>query len=276
MFSPDGKSICVGSDTGGIVLLESDEPAIGEETRRSANSANRLVEELYEKHDLYEDVISKLRDDDTIGDSARRRALQIATARLKQDAWKLYWQSWPVVNSPDHNEMAYREALDKLEKAVSLELVRRFISWLGAAQYRLGAYEDALATFARVRKMRDDAGIDEPGPVSDGFKCMALHRLGRDKEANAALRELRSGFERWFSAEDNSSYFTFFVTRVVEVEKLFAGEDRTLHAILGLIEENKLDEASELIEKTRQSKHPDYVTRMEGAIKLLEALRNLE
>ena len=40
-----------------------------------------------------------------------------------------------------------------------------------------------------------------------------------------------------------------------------------------LIERVKLDEASELIEQARQSKDADYVKRMEGAIKLLEALR---
>jgi len=276
VFSPDGKSICVGSDAGGIVLLESVEPAVGHEARRIANSANRLVDELYEKHGLYEGVISKLREDDTTEEAVRSKALQTANARLWDDAWKLYWQSWAVVNSPDHNEMAYREALEKLEKAASLELVRRFISWLGAAQYRLGAYEDALATFARVKKMRDDAGIDEPGPVSDGFKCMSLHRLGRDKEANAALQELRSGFERWFSAEENPPYFTFFLTRIVEVEKLFANDDSILVAIWELIEEGKLDEASELIEKARESKNDNYMKRMEGAIKLLDVLRNLK
>jgi hypothetical protein len=58
------------------------------------------------------------------------------------------------------------------------------------------------------------------------------------------------------------------------VEEYFAGEDRTLLSIWDLIEENKLDEASELIEKARQSKNADYVNRMEGAIKLIEALRN--
>jgi len=61
---------------------------------------------------------------------------------------------------------------------------------------------------------------------------------------------------------------------VIEAEKLFARGDNTLLSMWELIEEEKLDEASELIEKARQSKDADYVCRMEGAIKLIEALHN--
>ncbi len=61
---------------------------------------------------------------------------------------------------------------------------------------------------------------------------------------------------------------------MVEFEKFFAGEDSTLLSVWELIEDDKLDEASDLVEKTRLSKNADYVSRMEGAIKLLDALRN--
>ncbi len=63
---------------------------------------------------------------------------------------------------------------------------------------------------------------------------------------------------------------------MIEAEKLFARGDNTLLSIWELIEENKLDEASELIEKARQSKNADYTDRLEGAIKLIEALRTLK
>jgi hypothetical protein len=105
--------------------------------------------------------------------------------------------------------------------------------------------------------------------------AMALHQLGRDKEANAALQRLRSGFERWFSAK-SLPYFGIRLDVVIAVEKFFAGEDRTLLSIWELIEEDKLDEASGLIEKARQSKNADYIDRLEGAIKLLEVLHNLK
>ena len=101
---------------------------------------------------------------------------------------------------------------------------------------------------------------------------MTLYQLGREKEAKAALQKVRGGFDEWFSL--GGSYFGALLKLVVEVEKLFAGQDSTLLSIWELIEENKLDEASELIEEARQSKDADYVGRMEGAIKLLEVLRN--
>jgi len=274
-FSPDGKSICIGSGIdGGITVWESVEPTAGYEPRRIANSANSLVDELYEKHDFYYNVISRLRDDDTIVEPVRSKALQIASDRLWEDARKLYSQSWQLAKSPDHNDVTYREALAKLKKAVSLDPTNwRYVGHLAVAQLRVGAYEESLATLARFRKMRDDAGPEFVTPFGDGYTAMALHQLGRYKEANAALKQARSRYgEGWLSRRSGLS----FLDRVIEVEKFFAGEDKTLLSIWELIEENKLDEASELIEKAHQSKNADYVNRMEGAIKLIEALRNLK
>ena len=61
---------------------------------------------------------------------------------------------------------------------------------------------------------------------------------------------------------------TFFV----EVEKLFASEDSTLLSLWELIEDAKLDEAGEVIEKVRLSKNAEDVNRMEGAVKFLSIL----
>ncbi|MGB2866607.1 MAG: hypothetical protein WBC05_24970, partial [Sedimentisphaerales bacterium] len=262
-----------------VALWESVEPAAGFERRQAANSARAIVDELYEDCGLYYEVISKLKDDNTIIESVRRVAIQIANARLCEDVRELSIKSGIVALSPDHNEMTYREAMEKAKKAVNIE-PDSFISLmaLGAAQYRIGAYEDTLATFTRVEKVRDDTKI-KPGPAVDGFRAMALRQLGRNKEAKAALQQLRGRLkEEWFSVDDPGfgDWVTVFLTLVVEVEKLFAGEDSTLLSIWELIEENKLDEASELIEKLRLSKNADYVNRMEGAIKLLEVLHNLK
>jgi len=276
-FSPDGKSVCVGLRNGGIVLLESVEPAGGYETRRIANSANRLVDELYKEHGLYEDVVSRLRDDDTIAEPVRSKALQIANGRLEQDAAELNRHAEPVIFSTDSNDAEYREALEKLEKAVSYNPTKGpYLFHLGVAHYRLRAYEDALATMTRVKKMIDDAGGG--GFRVDGYRAMALQQLGREREAKVALRQSRSNYGGGWISERYGSFWlrSLFLQGVCEVEKFFAGEDRTLLAIWELIEENRLDEASELIEKARLSKSADYVNRLEGAIKLIEALRNLK
>jgi hypothetical protein len=134
----------------------------------------------------------------------------------------------------------------------------------------VGAYEDALAAWARAKKMRDDAGIGFVSPVGDGYRAMALHELGRYEQANAAMQQARSAYgEKWISGTNA----TFFLECVIEAEKFFAGEDKTLLSIWELIEENKLDEASRLIEEARSSQNADSEDRMEGAIRLLDALR---
>jgi len=166
-----------------------------------------------------------------------------------------------------------RKALETLERVGGGGYLP---NWgIGGALYRAGAYEDALATLARAQKAAHDIGT-ESHPGVDALRAMALKQLGRDKEANAVMQQLRSRFG-WFSAERRLLFvFRRALRLVIEAEKLFARGDSTLLSIWELIEEDKLDEASELIEKTRQSKDADYVNRMEGAIKLIEALRNLK
>jgi tetratricopeptide (TPR) repeat protein len=231
-----------------------------------------MVDELYEEYDFYYDVISKLRDAATITEPIRRISIQIASARLWEDAGKLYEQTRRVRYSPDHNEMTYRETLDKANRITSLEPNNLFyIAALGMAQYRAGAYDDALATLARAEKISREENL-EPAPVIDGFRAMALHQLGRKNDANTIIRQLRGGFNgKWFSKEDNE-WATLFLTLVIEVEKLFAGEDSTLLSIWDSIESAKLDQAREVIEEVRLSKNAEYVTRTEGAINLLSIL----
>ena len=89
---PDGKTIAISSDNG-INLLESKVPVDGYELRRNGKAALKLVDELYEKHDLYSEVINKLKADETLDKSVRKIALQIANARQWEDAEKLKKQS---------------------------------------------------------------------------------------------------------------------------------------------------------------------------------------
>jgi len=273
VFSPDGTSICLSCARGGIVLLESVEPVGGHESRRIANSAHNLVDELYEEHGLYEEVISRLGEDNTIAEPVRSKALRIAKARIKQDAGTLNWQAWSVIFSTDRSDVEYREALEKFEKAVSYNPNNyRYIAHLGVAQYRVGAYEQAVATLARAGKMAREA--DRVAYLlTDAYRAMALQQLGRDTQADAAMQQARGLYEE---ERFSGRYGLFFLHCVVEAEQFFAGEDQTLLAIWKLIDEDALDEASELIEKTRQSKNADYMDRLDGAIKLLEALRNLK
>ncbi|MFC1765757.1 hypothetical protein ACFL6U_27240 [Planctomycetota bacterium] len=83
--SADGKTIASSAENG-IVLYESDVPADGYEPGRIGIAARRRVSELYKKHGFYGNVIDKLKADDTVEESVRKVALQIANARLWEDA----------------------------------------------------------------------------------------------------------------------------------------------------------------------------------------------
>jgi len=87
-FSPDGKTIAGGTFANTIVLWESDAPPDGYKARKSGEVARKVVDELYEKHGLYQKVIDELKADETLDEAVQKVALQIANARLWEDAEK--------------------------------------------------------------------------------------------------------------------------------------------------------------------------------------------
>jgi len=84
-FSPDGRTLaalCVD----GIILWETTEPTGGYELRDTGQRARRLTAEVYEKHSRWRGVIDELRADKSLDEPVRKLALQIANARLWEDA----------------------------------------------------------------------------------------------------------------------------------------------------------------------------------------------
>jgi WD40 repeat protein len=87
-FSPDGKTIAAGIYGNIIKLWESTTPADGHEPQRAGAAAREAVDKLHEEHGLYAKVIDELGIDEALDESIRRIALQIANARLWEDAEK--------------------------------------------------------------------------------------------------------------------------------------------------------------------------------------------
>ena len=81
---PDGKTIAI-AEKGGIALLESENPADGYESRRIGAAAKTIVNDLYQRLNLYSKVIEELKADETLEESVRKVALQIANAHLWGD-----------------------------------------------------------------------------------------------------------------------------------------------------------------------------------------------
>jgi tetratricopeptide (TPR) repeat protein len=182
------------------------------------------VDELYKETGFYSEVIDKLNADKTLAEPVRKVALQIANSRLWEDARKLKEQSWEVVRSPGGQIEAYRLALGKAEMANRLEPNDRSILHnLGIAQYRVGAYQDALNTLTRAEKMLKNQ------PIFAKFafiaKAMVSHKLGQYEHAEVALQQLRDfrkdeQFAELVSLDEEIQAF------LAEAEKLLAGEEQ--------------------------------------------------
>jgi len=112
IFSPDGKAIAFGT-----TLLEAAAPPNGYGPRRTGAASRKLVGELYEEYGFYEEVIDKLNTDKTLAEPVRKVALQIANARLWEDAGRLNQESREVVSSPGMAQAFLEEA----EKLFSVE-----------------------------------------------------------------------------------------------------------------------------------------------------------
>jgi tetratricopeptide (TPR) repeat protein len=223
------------------------------------------VDELYKETGFHSEVIDRLKADKTLAEPVRKVALQVAKARPWEEAIKVGRESSEVVEWPGREIEAYRVALGKAKMANRLEPNNcRILALLGVAQYRVGAYQDVLMTMMNVEKMRADAHL-EPGPYSLAIMAMALHQLGRDEEAQAALNRAHVRLEdrRLFDAD----YWAQAYVR--EAEKLLAGEGTKLHSVWESIEEGRLKESVQLIEELRSSKDPETTIRIEGAIKWL-------
>jgi len=205
-FSPDGKTIAGGLWDHTIALWESVPPPGGYNQRKNGAAARQIVDELHERHGLYREVISQLQHDATLGPAVRKLALQIANSRMREDTEKLENEidneAWKVIVTPDKDVQAYRAALEEAEKANALEPNDpSILTTLGAGQYRVSSYEDALKTLAKVERILSDAG-EEPDPWNLAFKVMTLHKIARADEAKAALEQLRELCKEEQFAED--------------------------------------------------------------------------
>ncbi|GAF85320.1 unnamed protein product, partial [marine sediment metagenome] len=112
------------------------------------------------------------------------------------------------------------------------------ISNLGVEQYRAGAYQNALVTLTRIRRLRQTAF--KQSKASDvAFIAMALHQLGRTQEAQAVLEQLRDLFE-----DDKQHHEQSYLQ---EAEQLLAGENSRIYLVWECIETERLEEARQLL-----------------------------
>ena len=101
----------------------------------------------------------------------------------KERAAELNQRSWDIVSVRGASPEAYAAALEQAAEAVKLDAGKPdYWSTLGAAQYRVGAFNEALAALARAEQLRKSASPDDLI-----FRAMSHQQLGQTVEAKAIL-----------------------------------------------------------------------------------------
>jgi arylsulfatase A-like enzyme len=120
----------------------------------------------------------------------------------RQSPLELHDRAWRTVLSPAASGTEYRRALLMAQAAARARPGDgRFLATLGAARFRLGQHESALAALAEARMLlaQDGAGVPPDLPA---FAALAHHVLGHDQPARAALAELRAHAESGANPDD--------------------------------------------------------------------------
>ncbi|MFH0981760.1 MAG: protein kinase [Planctomycetota bacterium] len=184
--------------------------AVLRRTSEMSTEAIPLVDRLFTELKLCSDVTVRLRGDTSLSKPIREFAIDLVQRR-GDDPGRLNGASRSVVSAADKDAQAYRQALRWAEAACKLVSDDgRFLTTLGVAQYRVGVYQDALATLthsdeinrrastgliSRVsdiwEALKGDHHVTGGQPADIAFMAMSLHQLGRADEARAALERLR-------------------------------------------------------------------------------------
>jgi hypothetical protein len=159
-------------------------------TGRIQAETSRLVDTLFNKPLLKEEVLATIRADGSLTEEARQRALSVAE-RSAENAWGFYQASRSVARQPGQAIEAYRRALRQAEIACRLDPeYGRYLTTLGVAQYRVGQYQEALDTLTRSDQhyARWIPGF----PTDDlAYLAMTQHHLGQHTQAQANLARFR-------------------------------------------------------------------------------------
>jgi WD40 repeat protein/tRNA A-37 threonylcarbamoyl transferase component Bud32 len=151
--------------------------------------AAKVVDGLFWKYGFRSDVLAQLRADRSLGTVLREKAVAQAEQH-REDPEPLRDVIWAMVMSPDVTREQCAKALPYVEADCRREPGNgQHLAQLGAVQYRLGRYADALATLKRSVPMNTKT-LKRPPPTDLAFMAMAQYRLGQKVEARATLVRL--------------------------------------------------------------------------------------
>jgi tetratricopeptide (TPR) repeat protein len=115
------------------------------------------------------------------------------------------------------------------------EFMKDLATW-GIDMYEAGAHEQALSLLAGIDKLRRAVGAD-PNSAEVAYIAMSLRQLGRGKEAETTLEQLRSMHENSRKSES--------LKWLCRAEKVFAGQDSAIGQVWECIELGRLNDAQQ-------------------------------
>jgi WD40 repeat protein/serine/threonine protein kinase len=155
-----------------------------------ADEAERLVEGFFQESPLRAEVVERIKKDHSLGGVLRHKALALAE-RWLQDYDKLWMSAWNLSWQAGAKSDKYQKAFRYAEAGHQLAPNDGWcLLTLGVAQYRVGHYQEALATLTRSASIKKKA-LDYIVPAADlPFLAMAQFQLGKEAEARTTLDRL--------------------------------------------------------------------------------------
>jgi WD40 repeat protein/serine/threonine protein kinase len=162
---------------------------------RVRQKAENEVRSLFRKPLFRSEVRAQLRAETALSEPVRQEALALAE-RFVEFPYHLDRASRAVASRAGAEPSAYRLAVQRAEIACRLmPFEGPYHTTLGMAQYRLGDYQQALATLTRADEL-NRAAQGSPVPADLALLAMTRYQL-RDKErAQASLAQLRETMQQ--------------------------------------------------------------------------------
>jgi WD40 repeat protein/tRNA A-37 threonylcarbamoyl transferase component Bud32 len=189
-FSPDGQRLASAGQDETLKVWEAAPLTV--ELRRQREAAmrvKRLIDDLAAELLLKDDIVARLRSDATLDVTLRQQALDVVE-RYQEDPQRLNQAAGRLVREPGANQAQYERALRLAEAVCRLRPdVCTGFHTRAKAQYRLGRYEQALQSLARIKEIhaRNKNDLD---PHDLAFLAMAQYQLGDKEQAQATLARL--------------------------------------------------------------------------------------
>jgi WD40 repeat protein len=212
-FSPEGRRL---ASTGQDSTVRIWEALPVPETQWRQREVVRRVEALFDEFVLRDKVLAALPNDSRLDEADRQFAREVAQTSRENPRWASA-RVWNFVKLPGYNSYTYGRVFDQAESALRLLPVDRdVLRTVGAAQYRLDRYPDALATLSKAEKL--PAPPEGASPANLAFLAMTHQKLGHKGDALAMLNRLRKVMQQPRWAQDAEA-----VNLRREAEALIAG-----------------------------------------------------